>query len=191
MTQMLEIERLRQIRDELVGRSWHELGIEDIARAAGLSRMTLHRRGIDKDLIGRAMVELMASEFQIAALLALTSSAPAPQRLELALRSFCEVSERFLGLMDDLGDGVAQVFHERGEDDEIRTHPWFTDALRRILEDGVRDGTLKDGQDVDEVATLLFNSVIWTYRHMRMGHLWTAEKASDRVVSLLVSSAAA
>jgi AcrR family transcriptional regulator len=183
---MLEIERVRRIRDEVGHRPWHELGLEELARAAGVSRMTLHRHGIDKDSIRASLSELLISEYQAGALPALTSSEPAAERLELALRSICATDERYLGLIDALGDEDRDgIFHEPGEG-EVLTRTSIVDALRRILEDGVRDGTLAV-DDVDEMATLLQNATGWTYRHMRSGHRWSPERASSRVVSLLVA----
>ena len=65
------------------------------------------------------------------------------------------------------------------------TRSAFTDALRRILIDGEQDGTLRSA-DPTEDAALLFNAAGWTYRHLRRGHGWTPEHASDRVVELLM-----
>lgn len=186
MTAQMETERLERIRDTLGHRSWHELGIEELAGAAGLSRMTLHRRGITKDGLREGLAELLTAEHRAAALPALTSDAPAPERLALALSGVCEVDERYLGLIDGLGDQLAEVFHEPGEG-PVLSRPSFTDALRRILLDGEREGTLAARGDVDETATLLFNAAGWTYRHMRTGHRWEAEKAREQVVGLLVA----
>lgn len=183
---MLEPARLERIRDELGHRPWHELGVEELARAAGVSRMTLHRRGVSKDAIGDGLATLLADEYREAALPALTASGPARERLAVALTALCRVDERYLGLLDALGDRLGLIFHEEG-DGEVLTRTDFTDALRRILQDGVRDGTLRVDHDLQETATLVFNAAGWTYRHMRTGHRWSAEKATDRVVELLVA----
>jgi AcrR family transcriptional regulator len=183
---VLAIERVERIRDEVGHRSWHELGLEELARAAGLSRMTLNRRGITKDQILEDLAALLASEYQAAALPALTALAPAPTRLAMALRSICEVEERYLGLLDALGDRLADVYHEPGAG-EVLTLPSFTDALRRILQDGANEGTLAVGASIDETATLLLNAAGWTYRHMRTGHRWPPAKACDGVVDLLLA----
>lgn len=181
---MLETERLERILDAGVS-SWHQVGVDDLAKAAGLSRMTLHRRGITKDVIANGLVELLVAEYQTASLPALVDSEPAAERLRLALEGFCMVNERFLGVMDALGDRVADIFHEPSGD-EVLTQPYFTGALRRILEDGTLDGSLVVPGDVTETATLLFNATTWTYQHMRVGHRWSPEKASEQVVTLLV-----
>lgn len=185
-TPQIEKERVERIRDQLGDRRWHELSIEELASAMQLSRMTLHRRGIDKDALREALGELLADEFRAAALPALTAAGPAPERLRMALEVVCRVDERYLGLIEDLGEDRERVFHDDG-DGAVLTRGSFTEALRRILEDGEREGTLDPGADPAEKATLLFNAASWTYRHMRLGHRWDAERARSQVVDLLVA----
>jgi len=186
MAMQMERERLEGIRDQLGDRRWHELGIEELAAAAGLSRMTLHRRGIGKEEIRAALAGLLADEFRAAALPALTMSAPADERLRAALEATCRVDERYLGLLDGLGEELEPIFHEPGEG-EVMTKGSFTEAIRRILEDGEREGTLDPGADAEEKATLIFNAAGWTYRHMRLGHHWEPDRAREQVVALLVA----
>ena len=186
MDTSIERERLEAIRDELGARRWHDLRIEELATAAGLSRMTLHRRGIGKEEIRAALAELLADEFRAAALPALTSSAPADERLRVALEGICRVDERYLGLIEGLGDELEPIFHESG-DGEVMTKGSFTEAIRRILEDGASEGNLDPGTDAEEKATLIFNAAGWTYRHMRLGHRWDPDRAREQVVDLLVA----
>jgi hypothetical protein len=148
--------------------------------------MTLHRRGIGKEEVREALGELLAEEFRAAALPALTAEGPAPARLRLALEGICGVDERYLGLIEGLGDELRPIFHESG-DGEVLTKGTFTDALRRILEDGGREGTLNPGEDAESTATLLFNAAGWTYRHMRVGHRWEPDRARSEVVGLLTA----
>jgi hypothetical protein len=104
----------------------------------------------------------------------------------MALEGVCRVDERYLGLIEDLGEDRERVFHDDG-DGEVLTRGSFTEALRRILEDGDREGTLDPGVEPEEKATLLFNAAGWTYRHMRLGHRWDPERARSQVVDLLVA----
>lgn len=189
---MLETERLRQIRDQIGDRAWRDVALDELARASGLSRMTLYRRGITKDVIADGLAGLLATEYQEAAVPALVSPAPAPERLRLALEGFCRVNEAFLGLLDPLGSRVAAIFHEEG-DENVLTRPLFTGALRRILQDGRGEGTLRldADTDLDELATLLFNAGTWTYHHMRTGHRWSPDRAREQVVALLVAGMSA
>jgi AcrR family transcriptional regulator len=184
----LEPDRLRQLRDRLRDRDWREVTTEELANAAGVSRMTLHRRGIAKDAILAQLGALLEVEHREAAFPALVSTEPARVRLRMALEAMCDVSERYLGVLDALDRAMAALFHEPGEG-AVLTRATLTDALRRIIEDGIEDGTLR-AKDPEETATLLFNAVGWTYRHMRTGHRWPPERARDRVVDLLVDGLA-
>jgi len=55
--------------------------------------------------------------------------------------------------------------------------------LERLLLDGAADGTLAT-VDATETATILYNSVGHTYRHLRIGHGWTPERAREGVLRL-------
>ncbi len=181
---VLESDRLERVREWLRDQEWSQVTAEDLARAAGLSRMTLYRRGIDKDAVLSQLRAHLEDEYRAAVLPALVSRAEAAERLRLALRALCAVNERYLHLLDALGRAGEFVFHEEGEG-PVMTRVGFTDGLRRILEDGASDGTLLVG-DSDELATLLFNATAWTYRHMRTGHRWPAQRAREELVALLV-----
>lgn len=169
----------------------HGLGgatMERIAAQAGTSRMTLHRRGISKAQILRGLAERLEREYREAMWPALVADGTARERLVLALRGECEVAENNLGLLDALsGPDRAGVFHERSETG--LTRPVFVEALRRILRDGAGDGSLATG-DVDESATLLFNLVGHTYRHLRSGHGWDPARAREAVIRVAVDGIA-
>lgn len=183
---MLSTGELEQVRDAIGHRPWHALTADDLATAAGVSRMTLHRRGIRKPDIARGLGSLLEAQYAQAALPALSSTAPGPERLGLALRGQCAIDERFLGVFDGLAEVMAEVFHEDGSG-EVLTRATFTGALHRILLDGEAEDTLTAGPDPEERATLLFNAAGWTYRHMRTGHRWPADKAAEQVTGLLVA----
>jgi len=180
----LDADRLLRVRDALARRPWHEVTTAELAQAAGLSRMTLHRRGITKDGVLAQLGERLAAEYREAIFPALASPAPARDRLRQALEAACAVDERSLGLVDALGDAVGTVFHEPG-DGPVLTRASFIDGLRRIVEDGVREGTVRS-DDPARTATLLFNAAGWTYRHLRTGHRWSARRARTAVVDLLL-----
>lgn len=181
----LELDRIERVRDVLGGREWHGVTLTELADAAGVSRMTLHRRGIGKDEVLRQLGELMVQEHRDAIYPALVAPTDGSDRLRIALEGLCAVSERYLGMIEDLGTvQLETVFHEPG-DGAVLTRESFTAGLRRILVDGVADGSLRV-DDLDDTATLLFNAVGWTYRHMRTGHRWAPERARDAVVDLLL-----
>src|SRR5579875_630972 len=98
----LEPDRLDRVREWLRTRDLREVTTEEIAEAVGLSRMTLYRRGIDKDVLLAQLRRQLESEYQEAVLPALVSGAPAAERLRDALTGLCEVNERYLHLLDAL-----------------------------------------------------------------------------------------
>lgn len=180
----LSLDELDRLRDGLRLRPWPEVTTDDLARAAGVSRMTLHRRGVSKQNVLERLGDALEAEHREAVLPALAHLGTGCERLELALHAVLDVDERYLALLDALSGQTGAVFHEPGEG-AVLTQPRFTEALRRILEDGVRDGSLRS-DDPLESATLLFNAAGWTYRHMRTGHRWPAERARTSVVALLL-----
>lgn len=181
----LDPERIERVRDMLGARDWHAVTLSDLAEAAGLSRMTLHRRGIGKDEVLRQIGALMVQDHRDAIYPALVADGDGQTRLRIALEGLCAVNERYLGISDALSAiQLAEVFHEPGEG-PVLTRSSFTAGMRRILADGMADGTLREA-DLDDTATLLFNAVGWTYRHMRTGHRWSAERARESVVDLLL-----
>jgi len=161
--------------------------LERVAAAAGTSRMTLHRRGIGRPELLRALVERMADAERAALWSALTADGDAASRLRLALEAECAVTEEHLEVLEAL-DAAARdaVFHA----DDGLTRPEFVEPLRRLLADGVTDGTLRSA-DPQEDATVLFNLVGPTYRHLRTGHGWPSERARDGVLRLAMRGVAA
>jgi AcrR family transcriptional regulator len=160
--------------------------MERIAGAMGISRMTLHRRGLSREAIIARLRDEMAREERDAQWPAMTASGSAAERLELALRALCRVTEANLDLLEALAaDAWDAVYHEAGDDALTRRE--FTAPLRRLLEDGAADGTLDPGGDLDETATVLYNQIGWTYRHLRSGHRWRARRTEDAVVRLALN----
>jgi AcrR family transcriptional regulator len=165
---------------------WRGATMERIAEEAGISRMTLHRRGISRQRILEGLAGRLEEEYRAAFWPALTASGSGGERLEAALRKQCEVTERNLAVLEALEARDREaVFHEGAgeEGGPVMTRGAFTGAYRRLLEDGAADGTLPAG-DAGETASVLFNLVGLTYRHLRLGHRWEPEKAERAVVGV-------
>jgi AcrR family transcriptional regulator len=168
---------------------WEAATMERIAAEAGVSRMTLHRRGVTREGLLAALAERLEREHRDAMYAGLSAPGNARERLQLALESECDVAEKNLALMEALSAGArAAVFHEVG--DEVLTRDAFTAPLQRLLTDGAADGSLRE-VDVPETATVLINLVSYTYRHLRHGHGWQPERARRAVVSLVMEGLAA
>lgn len=152
--------------------------LERIASASGVSRMTLHRRGIGRPELLRALVARMVEAERGALWPALTAEGDAATRLRLALEAECAVAEEHLEVLEAMDAATRdELFH----DADGLTRSEFVEPLRRLLTDGVQDGTLRSA-DAREDATVLFNLVGHTYRHLRSGHGWPPERARDAVL---------
>jgi len=163
--------------------------LERIAAEAGVSRMTLHRRGVSKeDILGELALRL-ENEYRDAMWRALVSDGSARDRLRRALELECHVAESNLDVLDALSSGARdEIFHERGG--RRLTRPVFVEPLQKLLREGAEDGSLAP-VEAGETATVLFNLVGHTYRHLRAGHGWSATRARSAVVRLAMDGVSA
>ena len=163
--------------------------LERISSAAGVSRMTLHRRGVSKQHILTAIAEELERDYRDAMWPALVAAGSGRERLELALGALCDVTERNLALLAALSAGARDaIYHEEGPG--ALTRGVFVEPLERLLRDGVADGTLATAEP-RESATVVFNVVGHTYVHLRTGHAWTPERARAGVTRLVLDGVVA
>ena len=168
---------------------WRQATLERIATEAGVSRMTLHRRGVTRDGLLGALSERLEDAYRSSMWPALTASGSGRERLEQALAGYCDAVEANLELVTALAEADHNaIFHEDGP--RGLTRRAFTEPIRRLLQDGAADGSLAD-EDPEETATLLMNLVSWTYRHLRRGHGWEPERARDGVLRIALDGVAA
>src|SRR5690348_12001388 len=159
--------------------------LERISAAAGVSRMTLHRHGVSKQDILRALTERLEADYRDAMWEALVARGPAAERLRIALERLCDVSERNLGLLDGLSASARDAIYHEPEGSRL-TRSLFVEPLERLLLDGLAEGSLA-AVDAREMATVLFNAVGHTYRHLRTGHGWDVERARAGILELAMS----
>jgi AcrR family transcriptional regulator len=163
--------------------------MERIAAEAGVSRMTLHRRGVTRDGLLGALAERLEDEYRAGMWPALTARGTGRERLEQALAGYCDAVEANLEVLAALAEADHDaIFHEDGP--RGLSKPSFTEPIRRLLQDGAADGSLV-ADDPDETATLVLNLVSWTYRHLRRGHGWSAERARNGVLRIALDGVAA
>jgi AcrR family transcriptional regulator len=168
---------------------WEGATLQRLADEAGVSRMTLHRRGVSRDALLAALAEQLEREYREALWPALTASGSPLERLELALTALCGVVDENLELLDALGHAERDaVFHEQRR--PALTRQVFTEPMRRLLADGAADGSLRV-DDPEESATVLFNLVGHTYRHLRAQHGWSPERTRRAVLDLALRGVAA
>src|SRR4051794_15623066 len=179
---VVEERLLEGARRAIARHGWQDATLQRLADEAGVSRMTLHRRGVTREGVLAALGEQLEREYREALWPALTAPGSALERLELALDSLCDVADANLALLDALGNPERDVvFHEQGK--PALTRGVFTEPVRRLLEDGVADGSLAV-DDPQETATVLFNLVGHTYRHLRTGHGWSPKRTREAVLGL-------
>jgi AcrR family transcriptional regulator len=211
---------LAAARQAIERHGWRDATLERIAGEAGLSRMTLHRRGVTRDAVLAGLAQALEADYRGAMWPALTAPGTARERLEQALEALCDVCDANLGLLAALGDSTReQIFHEAAEfaganspassakpvrgagaggpnsrreagRTGVLTRSVFTEPVERLLRDGIADGSLKLTDPV-ESATVLFNLVSWTYRHLRSGHGWPPERARRGLLSVALDGVAA
>ena len=153
--------------------------LERIADEAGVSRVTLHRRGVSKDGLLVELVARATEDYRRALWPALTAEGTGAERLVAALNALCDSAEEHMPLLVALRAQSDAIFHR--DEEEALTRSVFTEPLERILRDGAADGSLRVSDPLEE-ATVLFNLVGWTYIHMRTGHGWKPERARKSVI---------
>jgi len=182
---------LAAARQAIERHGWRDATLERIADEAGLSRMTLHRRGVTREAVLDGLAQAFEAEYRGAMWPALTAPGSARERLEQALAALCDVCDANLGLLAALGESARSgIFHEEGESAGadssagVLTRSVFTEPVERILRDGAADGSLRAVEDPVETATIVYNLVSHTYRHLRRGHGWPPERARRGVLAI-------
>jgi AcrR family transcriptional regulator len=169
---------------------WQGATLERIAAEAGTSRMTLHRRGITRDAVLQALADTLEEQYRTALWPALTAPGSGRVRLEQALEALCGVMEENLALIAALDDRPRDAIFHEDEAGSGLTRSTFTGPVERILRDGAADGSLRATEDPAETATVLFNLIGWTYRHLRRGHGWGPERAARGLLSIVLDGVA-
>lgn len=157
---------------------WEAFSLERVAEAAGLSRVTAWRMGATKDALIDALVDRVALDYQSALWPVLTGHGDAATRIRAGLHALCEVIDRHLPLLMSSDT----VFH-RDNSHALE----FNAPFVRLIIDGQADGSIRAGRDPDEAACTLFNTVCWSYVHLRGRHRWTAKKARTAVTDLVLN----
>jgi AcrR family transcriptional regulator len=163
---------------------WQAATLTRIAEEAGLSRMTLHRRGLGREEIFALLARDYEDAFRAALWPAVTGRGTGAERLEATLVAVCEVTEdhlAFLAALDEESD--KRFFHE--SDGEVRSREGYINPIERLLDDGIADGSIRP-VDVEETATVLVNAVDRTYRHLRRAHDWDPVRSRQVLIELVL-----
>jgi AcrR family transcriptional regulator len=160
-----------------------QVTVARIAAQAGLSRATLHRRGLTREVLVAALARRAAERFRAALWPALTGPGSAAERLRAALEATFAVADEHLQLLAGMFLAGGELFHRPGP--QALTVDAFAGPFERLLRDGAVDGSLRP---VDPAlgATVLFNSAGWGYIHLRASHHWPPEQARAAVTDLVL-----
>jgi AcrR family transcriptional regulator len=171
-------------RRAIAAGGWQAATLTRIAEEAGVSRMTLHRRGLGREEIFALLARDYEEAFRAALWPAVTGRGTGADRLEAMLVAVCEVTENhlaFLAALDEESD--RSFFHE--SDDEVRSREGYINPIERLLADGIADGSIRQ-VEVEETATVLVNAVDRTYRHLRRAHDWDPVRSREVLIELLL-----
>lgn len=161
---------------------WRKLTLARVAEEAGISRMTLHRRRLGRDELVSMLAREYAESFRAALWPAVTARGTGYERLARALGAVCTVTEEHLAFLRALDEETdTRLFHERAG--VVRSRDPYLAPLERLLEDGIRDGSVRRVR-VTETATTLVNAVDRTYRHLRTAHGWSPARARRALLDL-------
>ena len=164
--------------------------LERIAEEAGLSRVTLYRRGVTREAVLSALADGILEDHRRALWPALTARGTGAERLRRALTALCDVAEDNLGVLLALGERVGAGLGEAPAAGESAARQAFAEPLERLLRDGAADGSLRE-TDPRETAMAVLNLTTWTYVHLRAGSRWSARRARRATLELAVRGVAA
>jgi AcrR family transcriptional regulator len=171
-------------RRAIASGGWQAATLTRIAEEAGMSRMTLHRRGLGREEIFALLARDYEDAFRAALWPYVTGRGTGAERLEATLVAVCEVTEdhlSFLAALDEETD--KRFFHESVG--EVRSRDGYINPIERLLADGIADGSIRT-VDVEETATVLVNAVDRTYRHLRRAHDWDEERSRTALIDLVL-----
>ena len=171
-------------RRAIAAGGWQAATLTRIADEAGVSRMTLHRRGLGREEIFALLARDYEAAFRAALWPAVTGRGTGVERLEAMLVAVCEVTEdhlSFLAALDEESD--KRFFHE--SDDVVRSREGYISPIERLLADGIADGSVRP-VEVEETATVIVNAVDRTYRHLRRAHDWDPVRSRRILIDLVL-----
>jgi AcrR family transcriptional regulator len=162
------------------------LSLERIAAEAGLSRVTLHRRGFTTEEIFDELVERGMTEQREALWPVLAAEGSGAERLRLALEAILGRCEEDLDVL--LAISAQSDVRRHHEGGPAATAQRITsagrvlvDPLQVLIREGVSDGSLRE-VDADAEAVLLLVSVAATYVRLRTAFDMPARPAREMVI---------
>jgi AcrR family transcriptional regulator len=167
---------------------WEALTQERVAERAGMSRVTTWRQGVTRERLIGALLDRLGSDFRHALWPVLTAPGTGAQRLVLGLERLCDV----IDLNAPLLSATNKAFHWEFREEHGASLIAFTEPYSRFLTEGAADRSLKSVEgDLDETAEVCFNTLCWTYLHLRSAHEVAPDRARGLVIGLIMHGLAA
>jgi AcrR family transcriptional regulator len=165
-------ENILAIAEKLFNRNGlFETQMTDVADAAGVSRTTLYRYFQDKLDLSMEILDRVVNDLECRAPRDyLTAGACGIERLEAYLRSRWLSTKfnrhlRFFAEFDAYFSGPRLRVEFKGKLDRVlRDHP--LDDLRWIVEEGMRDGSIRQDIDAELATVTIFNAVRGLYQRI-------------------------
>lgn len=185
-SRQLEPQILDAAREAVVKHGYVGLSLERIAAEAGLSRVTLHRRGFTTEEIFDELVERGMTEQREALWPVLAAEGSGAERLRLALETILGRCEEDLDVLLAISAQSDVRRHlEGGPAAKARritsAGRVLVDPLQVLIREGVTDGSLRE-VDPDAQAVLLLVSVAATYVRLRTAFGMSAKPAQEMVI---------
>lgn len=154
----------------LADAGWDGLTLERVAERAGRSRVTLWRKGISRESLLEGLLRRLAEDYRDAMLPVLTFSGSPRERLEQAMHALCDVVDAHADLLT-VSD---EMFHRAAALGNVPLK--FLDPFAAAVRAARAEAVLHAKGTDAELADVLFNTVAWSYLHLRARHDWPAAK---------------
>ncbi len=174
--------------DVLTQNGFDGVSLERVAQRAGLSRVTLWRRGVTTEALVTGLLQRLADDYQAGFWPILDAAGSGRDRLRACLEALFEVADRHIDLLA-VSD---EVFHWAAERCEFPTGmKGFLAPFVGALRLGADDGSLSFAGRPEDAADVVFNTACWGYVHLRRRHGWARGRARSQVTALLLGGVSA
>jgi AcrR family transcriptional regulator len=172
----------------LMEHGFDDLTLERVADRAGLSRVTLWRKGVTTEALVTGLLQRLADDYQSEFWPILDAEGTGRERLADCLQALFTVADRHLDLLA-VSD---EVFHWAAERCRFPTgSKGFLMPFVAALRAGTDDGSLGFAGRMLDVADVVFNTACWGYVHLRHRHGWSPRRARSQVAAVLLGEAVA
>jgi AcrR family transcriptional regulator len=167
----------------LTEHGFNGVSLERVAERAGLSRVTLWRRGITTEALVTGLLQRLADDYQAAFWPILDSPGSGLERLSACLQALFAVADRHLDLLA-VSD---EVFHWAAERCRFpEGSKGFMAPFVGALRLGAEDRSMSYEGRAEDAADVVFNTACWGYVHLRARHSMARARARSQVGRLLL-----